>query len=384
VTNPQHPQFAPDIRKPAGFPLYGPAERWISNPLQLVTLQDIDRSYAAAGLPTRHDAEIADLLASDLSPEVGRYYPALTDFDEAGTPERQAEYRLRVEQWLAWGDNPPQTADPPSVAPVPPCPRASSTPDDAGAESPNPYVLEYRRRRALKRLRAKNQLRIGQALQLLFDGVLRTPPDGPPKPRRRRGRRSTESRSAKSRRRDSTFSHATIPPNQTDNPGLIEAWPIETPLDEPRPDGYSSDEASPDEFCFDKSNADEPRPNKPRPDPEPATAARPASKQFRILVATVLILAVLHTGLIGFLAWLYRPRTVPPAAATTSRSISAPRAPPRHNYADRRRQEVLPLLPGRLNGLLRSYAPTPRKTAESRGGMGDNPCGLTATDYPGM
>jgi len=63
-----------DLRQPDDFPLFGPPQRWISNPLRLLYLQETDQLRIERGLLSRHHAEITRLERSDLSPQVGRYY----------------------------------------------------------------------------------------------------------------------------------------------------------------------------------------------------------------------------------------------------------------------------------------------------------------------
>jgi len=83
------------------FPLFGPPERWISNPLRLIALQDADHLRRAAAQPTRHDTEIAHLEQSDLSPQTGRFYAVHAHLDDADEHRLQAVARRIVAEWSA-------------------------------------------------------------------------------------------------------------------------------------------------------------------------------------------------------------------------------------------------------------------------------------------
>jgi hypothetical protein len=90
-----------DCRQPDDFLLYGPPQRWISNPLRLLALLETDRLRIASGHPTRHAAEIAHLERGDLSLNVGRYYSIHADLDEATDRHFQAVGRRLVNDWLS-------------------------------------------------------------------------------------------------------------------------------------------------------------------------------------------------------------------------------------------------------------------------------------------
>jgi hypothetical protein len=92
---------SPDIRQPDDFPLYGPPQRWIANPLRLLALLETDHRRIAAGLSMRHAAEIAHLERADLSPHVGRYYTVDADVDEATERHFHAVGPRIVNDWLA-------------------------------------------------------------------------------------------------------------------------------------------------------------------------------------------------------------------------------------------------------------------------------------------
>jgi hypothetical protein len=123
-----------DVRQIDGFPLFGPLERWISNPLRLIALQRADRRRIAAGIPAKHDAEIALLLQSDLSPQIGRYYLARSHLDESAQRNIRTVGRQLVEQWIA--DQPHADQSVPSAAIIVRGP-GDDAPFESAAKSPD-------------------------------------------------------------------------------------------------------------------------------------------------------------------------------------------------------------------------------------------------------